>query len=112
MKQSNIAKYNRLTALYCRLSRDDEQSGESNSIQNQKVLLSEYAQSKEYLNCRCFVDDGISGVTFERSGFQEMLGMIETGEVERVIVKDLSRLGTPSRDRTYAPGSGGRCSIH
>ena len=93
MKQSNNVKIGALTALYCRISRDDEQSGESNSIQNQKVLLSEYAQSKGYQNCRCFVDDGISGVTFERSGFQEMLGMVELGEVERVIVKDLSRLG-------------------
>ena len=96
MKQSNNVingKHQRVTALYCRLSREDEQSRESNSIQNQKVLLCEYAQARGYQNCRCFVDDGISGVTFERSGFQEMLGMIEAGEIERVIVKDLSRLG-------------------
>lgn len=89
MRQSN----NRITALYSRLSREDELNSESNSIQNQRTLLDEYAQSKGYRNCRCFVDDGISGVTFERQGFQKMLGMIESGEVERVIVKDLSRLG-------------------
>jgi len=96
LKQSNnvkISKGQRITALYNRLSREDEQSGESNSIQNQKVLLSEYAQSKGYQNCKFFVDDGISGVSFERQGFQEMLAMIEAGEIERVIVKDLSRLG-------------------
>lgn len=96
LKQSNnvkIGKGQRITALYNRLSREDEQNGESNSIQNQKVLLSEYAQSKGYQNCKFFVDDGISGVSFERQGFQEMLGMIEAGEIERVIVKDLSRLG-------------------
>ncbi len=89
MKQSNI----KLTALYSRLSREDEQSGESNSIHNQKTLLKDYAESKGFHHNRFFVDDGISGVTFERQGFQEMLGMIESGEIERVIVKDLSRLG-------------------
>jgi len=82
-----------ITALYSRLSREDELNGESNSIQNQKAMLSEYAESKGYRNRQCFVDDGISGVTFERQGFQEMLGLIESGEIERVIVKDLSRLG-------------------
>jgi DNA invertase Pin-like site-specific DNA recombinase len=86
-------QHGKITALYNRLSREDELSGESNSIQNQKVLLGEYAQSKGYQNCQFFVDDGISGVTFERQGFQEMLAMIEAGEIERVIVKDLSRLG-------------------
>jgi DNA invertase Pin-like site-specific DNA recombinase len=96
VKQSNNAKrskHQRITALYGRLSREDEQSGESNSIQNQKIMLGDYAKSKGYTNCRYFMDDGISGVTFERKGFQEMLAMIEAGEVERVIVKDLSRLG-------------------
>jgi DNA invertase Pin-like site-specific DNA recombinase len=88
-----MKQHSKLTALYCRLSREDEQSGESNSIQNQKILLSEYAQSKGYENCQYFIDDGISGVTFERKGFQEMLALIEAGEVERVVVKDLSRLG-------------------
>jgi len=89
LSQSN----NKITALYCRLSREDELNGESNSIQNQKVLLKEYAESKGYRNCRIFTDDGISGVTFKRDGFQEMLELIEDEQVERVIVKDLSRLG-------------------
>ena len=96
MKQSNTSthgKHQRTTAMYTRLSRDDDQSGESNSIQNQKIMLSEYAEKNGYTNCKFFVDDGISGATFERKGFQEMLAMIEAGEVERVIVKDLSRLG-------------------
>ena len=89
MKQSNKL----ITALYCRLSREDEQNGESNSIQNQRVLLSDYADKHGYTNTKIYADDGISGVTFQRQGFQEMLEGIQTGEIGRVIVKDLSRLG-------------------
>ena len=89
MKQSNKL----ITALYCRLSREDEQSGESNSIQNQRVLLADYADKHGYTNTKVYADDGISGVTFQRQGFQDMLEGIQAGEIGRVIVKDLSRLG-------------------
>jgi len=89
LKQSN----KQITALYCRLSREDEQSGESNSIQNQRVLLTDYADKHGYTNTKIYADDGISGVTFQRQGFQDMLEGIQAGEIGRVIVKDLSRLG-------------------
>ena len=84
---------NKVTALYCRLSRDDDLQGESNSIANQRILLAKYAKEHGYLNTKCFVDDGISGTTFQRPGFQEMLEAIENGYIEAVFVKDMSRLG-------------------
>ena len=83
----------KITALYCRLSKDDEQQGDSNSIKNQKEMLSKYAEDRGFRNQRFFVDDGISGVTFERPGFKEMLAEIEAGNVAVCIVKDLSRFG-------------------
>lgn len=81
------------TALYERLSRDDGDAPESNSIANQKRLLTEYATEQGFLNLRHFTDDGFSGSGFERPGFQELLAEIERGHVFCVIVKDLSRLG-------------------
>lgn len=86
-------QYNKTTALYCRLSRDDEYNGDSMSIQNQKSMLKRYASENGYLNCQYFVDDGVSGTTFERDGFQSMISEIKNGKVGTVIVKDLSRLG-------------------
>lgn len=86
-------QFNKITALYCRLSRDDEYSGDSMSIQNQKAMLEHYANENGHINCRFFIDDGVSGTTFERKGFQEMITEIENGNVATVIVKDLSRLG-------------------
>ncbi len=83
----------KITALYCRLSQDDGLDGESNSIQNQKVILMDYAKKNGYLHPQYFVDDGISGTTFERPGFREMEALIEAGQVAAVIVKDLSRFG-------------------
>ena len=82
-----------ITALYCRLSVDDGLAGESNSIKNQKAILREYAERNAMPNCRFFIDDGVSGTTFERSGFQEMERLVERGEVKTVVVKDLSRFG-------------------
>lgn len=82
-----------ITALYVRLSRDDELEGESNSISNQKALLTDYAQRHKFKNVRIFVDDGVSGVTMNRNGFQEMMALVEAGKVSTVIVKDMSRLG-------------------
>ena len=87
---TNSAK---ITALYERLSRDDEQQGESNSIINQKQYLEEYAKRQGFSNIRHFTDDGISGTTFEREGFQKLIAEVEAGNVSTVIVKDMSRLG-------------------
>lgn len=83
----------KITALYCRLSQDDELKGESNSITNQKAILSEYANKNGFTNCRYYIDDGIRGTTFERDGFRSMLSDIQNGLVCTVIVKDLSRFG-------------------
>lgn len=82
----------KITALYERLSRDDEQAGESNSIQNQKMYLEEYARQKGLRNIRHFSDDGYSGTNFNRPGFTALLEEIEAGRVETLVVKDLSRL--------------------
>ena len=83
----------KITALYERLSRDDEQAGESNSILNQKKYLEEYARQHGLRNIRHFYDDGYSGVSFNRPGFAALLEEIEAGRVENLLVKDLSRLG-------------------
>ena len=83
----------KITALYERLSRDDEQAGESNSIQNQKKYLEEYARQKGLRNIRHFYDDGYSGTNFNRPGFAALLEEIEAGHVEVLIVKGLSRFG-------------------
>jgi len=80
-------------ALYCRLSRDDNMDSESNSIQNQKKILQKVAREKGYTDTIFFVDDGITGTTMKRPGFQKMLGAIEAGYISAVFVKDLSRLG-------------------
>lgn len=82
-----------ITALYCRLSRDDELNGESNSIINQKAILSKYAEENGFRNARFFIDDGFSGVSFSRPGFMEMMDAAESGEIKTIIVKDHSRLG-------------------
>lgn len=83
----------KITALYCRLSQDDMVDGESNSITNQKLILKKYADDNGFRNTVFYVDDGISGTTFERDGFKEMMNDVENGKVGIVITKDLSRLG-------------------
>lgn len=93
MEESTMKQSDKITALYCRLSRDDESQGDSNSIVNQKIILMDYAKKSGYLHPQYFVDDGISGTTFERPGFREMEALIEAGKVSAVIVKDLSRFG-------------------
>ena len=90
MKQLESDK---LTALYCRLSRDDELSGESNSITNQKSILSKYAKDNNFFNTRTFIDDGYSGTSFTRPAFMEMMELAERGKISTIIVKDHSRLG-------------------
>ena len=82
-----------ITALYERLSRDDDVEGESNSIQNQKKLLEEYAKQHGFPNPVHFTDDGISGTCFDRPGFLEMMKQVEAGRVEYLCIKDMSRLG-------------------
>lgn len=83
----------KITALYCRLSQDDMLQGESNSITNQKAILKNYAEDNGFCNTVYYVDDGVSGTTWEREGFKAMLADIEEGKVGTVITKDLSRLG-------------------
>ena len=90
MGQSNNEK---ITALYCRLSRDDEQLGESNSIKNQKSILRKYAKDNHFINTQFFVDDGYSGTSFTRPAFMELMELAEQGKIETIIVKDHSRLG-------------------
>ena len=83
-----------ITALYCRLSVDDDNKDmESNSITNQKQILSDFARREGYRNTQFFVDDGVSGTTFQREGFQQMQKMVEAGSIGTIIVKDLSRFG-------------------
>ena len=90
------ATNNKITALYCRLSQEDARMGESLSIENQKSMLMQYAKEHHFPNPLFFVDDGYSGTTYERPGFQKMLDEIEAGKVGVVLSKDLSRLGRNS----------------
>ncbi|MDR2532357.1 MAG: recombinase family protein [Oscillospiraceae bacterium] len=83
----------KITALYCRLSKDDENEGESNSIVNQKKMLVKYAENHGYKNTRIYVDDGYSGSRFNRPDWERMLTEFESGNIETVIVKDMSRVG-------------------
>lgn len=83
----------KITALYCRLSRDDEQDGLSGSIKNQQSILEKYAKENGFKNTRFFIDDGYSGVTFTRPAFMELMDLAEQGKVGTLIVKDHSRLG-------------------
>lgn len=82
-----------ITALYGRLSRDDEMSGESMSIQSQRAILGQYAKEHGFTNCRFFMDDGYSGTNFDRPAFIEMMELVQQGRVKTILVKDLSRLG-------------------
>ena len=94
-RQPNIdaALVEKITALYCRLSRDDELQGDSNSIKNQKAILQKYAEDNGFRNLRFFVDDGYSGTNFDRPDFQRMIAEMGDGNVATIIVKDMSRLG-------------------
>lgn len=88
-----MSNQDKITALYCRLSKDDLNVGDSDSIVHQRAILEKYAEDNCFPNVRVFIDDGYSGVSFERPGFQEMYKLIEAGKVGIVITKDLSRLG-------------------
>ena len=82
-----------MTALYCRLSRDDGSEGDSNSVANQKKMLKKYAKEHGFTNTRYYIDDGYTGTNFNRPGFQKMMEDIEMGYIQTVIVKDMSRFG-------------------
>ena len=88
MRQSD-----KITALYCRLSRDDELQGDSNSIVNQKNILSKYAKENGFKNLQYFVDDGFSGTNFNRPSWNDLIALVEENKVGTIIVKDMSRLG-------------------
>ena len=88
MKQSD-----KITALYCRLSRDDDQQGDSNSIVNQKAFLAKYAKEQGFRNIEYFVDDGYSGANFQRPDWQRMMALVDEGKIGIVIAKDMSRIG-------------------
>ena len=96
MKQSKKSNNNlydeKITALYLRLSRDDDLEGESGSISNQRTLLTSFAKKNGFRNTKIFVDDGVSGVTFNRQGFKEMFKMIESDQVITLILKDISHV--------------------
>ena len=83
----------KITALYCRLSRDDDYHGDSASIQTQKQMLEQYAKQNLFNHTKFYIDDGYSGTSFERPGFQDLLRDIDKGKVGTIIIKDLSRLG-------------------
>ncbi len=83
----------KITALYERLSRDDESQGDSNSIVNQKRYLEGYAADHGFTNIRHYTDDGWSGGNFDRPAWKELIADIEAGKVSVVLVKDLSRIG-------------------
>ena len=94
MKEVNMLQPNqKITALYCRLSRDDNLEGDSNSIQNQKLILQKYADENGFQNTRFYVDDGYSGANFNRPAFEQMMDDMSNGDIAVIITKDLSRLG-------------------
>jgi site-specific DNA recombinase len=94
-RQSYTAVKNndKITALYCRLSRDDELQGDSNSIKNQKTILQKYADDNGFTNTEFFVDDGYSGTNFDRPDWKRLISQVEEGRIGTIIVKDMSRLG-------------------
>ena len=84
---------NKITALYCRLSRDDELQGDSNSIVNQRAILKRFAQDQGFRNIQFFVDDGYSGANFNRPDWKRMIELVENDNVGVIIAKDMSRIG-------------------
>lgn len=93
VRPSSSVAGDKITALYCRLSRDDDLQGESNSIVNQKAILKKYADDHGFPNTAYFVDDGYSGTNFNRPDWQRLVGLIDEGRIGIIIVKDMSRLG-------------------
>lgn len=93
LSEREVKMTDKITALYCRLSNDDDLQGESNSITNQKAILLKYAQDNGFRNMQFYIDDGYSGTNFDRPDFQRMIVDMENGRIGVIITKDLSRLG-------------------
>ena len=93
MEEDIMKQSDKITALYCRLSRDDDQQGDSNSIVNQKAFLAKYAKEQGFRNIEYFVDDGYSGANFQRPDWQRMMALVDEGKIGIVIAKDMSRIG-------------------
>ena len=117
-RQSSAKKNDKITALYCRLSRDDELQGDSNSIRNQKMMLQKYADDNGFTNTALFVDDGYSGTTFDRPDWQRLMGLVDEGFIKgqqvvingsnvetfvrkRDITLDLSNVGRMERQKVF-----------
>ena len=92
-EDSDIRQSDKITAIYCRLSREDEMANESNSIVNQKSILSRYAHDQGFRNIQYFVDDGYSGANFNRPDWQRMIALVEAGQIGIILAKDMSRIG-------------------
>lgn len=92
MKRAKLNN-DKITAFYCRLSKDDGTNNESMSISTQKTMLKDYAKRNGFLNCQFYVDDGYSGTNYDRPAFRQLIEDIQDGEVSTLITKDLSRLG-------------------
>ena len=93
MNAKRLDTNDKITALYERLSRDDDLNGDSNSVVNQKKMLEDYAAQHGFTNIRHYTDDGYSGGSFDRPGWKRMVADIEAGKVGAVIAKDMSRIG-------------------
>lgn len=93
MEENIMKQSDKITALYCRLSRDDDQQGDSNSIVNQRAFLTKFAKEKGFRNIEYFVDDGYSGANFQRPDWQRMMALVDEGKIGVVIAKDMSRIG-------------------
>ena len=94
LKGANMKKASeKFTILYARLSKEDKNIGESDSIQNQRLILEKYAKDNGFTNTKFMFDDGVSGSTFNRVSWNEVMAMIESNSVETLIVKDLTRFG-------------------
>lgn len=88
-----MANQEKYTLLYGRLSQEDEREGESNSIQNQRLMLEKYAEDNGFTNLKFLYDDGYSGTNFNRPAWKEVMTLVESDQVATLIVKDMSRLG-------------------
>lgn len=91
MEESTMKQSDKITALYCRLSRDDESQGDSNSIVNQKAYLSRYAKEHSFRNTEFFVDDGYTGANFQRPDWQRMMALVEDGKIGTIIMSRIGR---------------------
>ena len=95
----------KITALYCRLSQDDMLQGESNSITNQKIILKKYAMDNGFHNTKFYIDDGVSGTTFKRDGFKEMIADVEKGICSKTLKSMLKIINCTDKRNTKSKSS-------